>query len=83
MPVYEYTPLQVKQAVTGYGQALKPQVMEMTRRPAVPATEVPKPDDTADALGYGHLPRAGSGVVAAAGAAGAADQEIDGVAYVL
>lgn len=49
VPVYEYTPLQVKQAVTGYGQAQKPQVMEMTRR-LLCLKEVPKPDDTADAL---------------------------------
>jgi crossover junction endodeoxyribonuclease RuvC len=47
--VYEYTPLQVKMAVTGYGKALKPQVMEMTRR-LLCLKEVPKPDDTADAL---------------------------------
>ena len=32
VPLYEYTPMQVKCAVTGYGQAHKPQVMEMTRR---------------------------------------------------
>ena len=49
IPVYEYTPLQVKVAVTGYGKALKPQVMEMTRR-LLHLKEVPKPDDTADAL---------------------------------
>jgi crossover junction endodeoxyribonuclease RuvC len=47
--VFEYTPLQVKMAVTGYGQAKKPQVMEMTRR-LLCLKEVPKPDDTADAL---------------------------------
>ncbi len=47
--VYEYTPLQVKVAVTGYGKAKKPQVMEMTRR-LLHLKEVPKPDDTADAL---------------------------------
>ncbi|NLG92524.1 MAG: crossover junction endodeoxyribonuclease RuvC [Clostridiales bacterium] len=47
--VFEYTPLQVKMAVTGYGQALKPQVMEMTRR-LLCLKEMPKPDDTADAL---------------------------------
>ena len=49
VPVYEYTPMQVKQAVTGYGKAVKKQVQEMTRillqQPALP-----KPDDTADAL---------------------------------
>ena len=49
VPVYEYTPLQVKTAVTGYGKAHKPQVMEMTRR-LLHLKEVPKPDDTADAL---------------------------------
>lgn len=47
--VYEYTPLQVKVAVTGYGKAKKPQVMEMTRR-LLHLKEVPRPDDTADAL---------------------------------
>lgn len=45
----EYTPLQVKQSVVGYGQAIKAQVMEMTRR-LLCLEEVPKPDDTADAL---------------------------------
>lgn len=49
IPIFEYTPLQVKTAVTGYGKAKKPQVMEMTRR-LLNLTEVPKPDDTADAL---------------------------------
>ena len=48
-PVYEYTPLQVKSAVTGFGQAQKPQVMEMTKR-LLRLKAVPKPDDTADAL---------------------------------
>lgn len=49
IPVYEYTPLQVKQAVTGYGRAEKRQVMEMVRQ-LLKLNEVPKPDDTADAL---------------------------------
>ena len=49
IPVYEYTPLQVKQAVTGYGKAQKHQVMELTRK-LLNLKEVPKPDDTADAL---------------------------------
>jgi len=49
VPIFEYTPLQIKMAVTGYGQAHKPQVMEMTRR-LLCLKEVPKPDDTADAL---------------------------------
>ena len=49
VPLYEYTPPQVKQAVTGYGKALKPQVQEMTRR-LLALPSIPKPDDAADAL---------------------------------
>ena len=49
VPLYEYTPMQVKQAVTGYGKAVKPQVQEMTRR-LLRLQKVPQPDDTADAL---------------------------------
>lgn len=49
IPIYEYTPLQVKNAVTGFGGAKKTQVMEMTRR-LLKLQETPKPDDTADAL---------------------------------
>ena len=49
LPIFEYTPLQVKTAVTGYGKAKKTQVMEMTRR-LLNLPSVPKPDDTADAL---------------------------------
>lgn len=49
VPLYEYTPMQVKQAVTGYGKALKPQMQEVTRK-LLCLREVPKPDDTADAL---------------------------------
>lgn len=47
--VFEYTPLQVKQSVVGYGQAEKKQVQEMTRQ-LLGLSAVPKPDDTADAL---------------------------------
>ena len=47
--IFEYTPLQVKQSVTGYGRAEKKQVMEMTRS-ILGLASVPKPDDTADAL---------------------------------
>lgn len=63
LEVFEYTPLQVKLAVTGYGQAHKPQVMEMTRR-LLCLKEVPKPDDTADALAMAicHGQAAGSGL---------------------
>ena len=49
VPIFEYTPLQVKQSVSGYGRATKKQVQEMTRR-ILRLPEVPKPDDTADAL---------------------------------
>ncbi len=56
-PVYEYTPLQVKSAVVGYGKAEKAQVMDMTRR-ILHLDEIPKPDDAADALAlaicHGH-----------------------------
>ncbi len=56
--VYEYTPLQVKQAVTGYGRAEKHQVMEMVKS-LLCLNKVPKPDDTADALAlavcHGHF----------------------------
>ena len=55
--INEYTPLQVKQAVTGYGRAEKHQVMEMVKN-LLCLEKVPKPDDTADALAlavcHGH-----------------------------
>lgn len=57
VPIYEYTPLQVKVAVTGYGRAEKQQMQEMTKN-ILHLKEVPKPDDTADALAiaicHGH-----------------------------
>lgn len=46
---YEYTPLQVKQAVVGYGRAEKKQVMDMVRR-ILNLSAPPKPDDAADAV---------------------------------
>ncbi len=49
IPLYEYTPSQVKLAVTGYGKADKHQVMDMTRR-LLKLSAMPKPDDAADAL---------------------------------
>ena len=49
VPIFEYTPMQVKQAVAGYGLADKKQVMDMTKR-LVKLKAVPKPDDAADAL---------------------------------
>lgn len=60
VPIYEYTPLQIKQALTGYGQAEKRQIMEMTKN-FLKLKSVPKPDDTADALAvaicHGHFSR--------------------------
>ena len=49
VPIFEYTPMQVKQAVAGYGGADKRQVMLMTQR-LLSMREVPRPDDAADAL---------------------------------
>ena len=49
IPIYEYTPMQVKQAVAGYGLAEKRQVMDMVKR-LLKLKAVPKPDDAADAL---------------------------------
>ncbi len=49
IPISEYTPLQVKMAVTGYGRATKSQVQEMTRI-MLKLNAVPKPDDVADAV---------------------------------
>ncbi len=49
IPIYEYTPSQVKQAVVGYGAAEKRQVMDMTKR-LLGLNSVPKPDDAADAV---------------------------------
>ncbi|MBQ6381954.1 MAG: crossover junction endodeoxyribonuclease RuvC [Clostridia bacterium] len=57
LEIAEYTPLQVKQAVVGYGRAEKKQVQEMTRT-ILGLAKIPKPDDTADALAmaicHGH-----------------------------
>lgn len=47
--MFEYTPLQVKQSVVGYGRAEKHQVMEMTRH-LLGLERIPRPDDAADAL---------------------------------
>ncbi|HEX9664439.1 MAG TPA: crossover junction endodeoxyribonuclease RuvC [Patescibacteria group bacterium] len=49
LPVYEYTPLQVKQATTTYGRADKQQVQQMVKA-ILNLKEIPKPDDAADAL---------------------------------
>lgn len=47
--IEEYTPLQIKQTMTGYGRATKKQIQEMVRV-QLGLSEVPKPDDCADAL---------------------------------
>jgi crossover junction endodeoxyribonuclease RuvC len=49
VPINEYTPVQIKQALTGYGRAEKKQVQMMVKA-MLGLEEVPKPDDTADAL---------------------------------
>lgn len=49
LDIFEYTPLQVKQSVVGYGRAEKNQVQEMTRI-LLNLEKIPKPDDAADAL---------------------------------
>lgn len=49
LPIFEYSPNQIKKAICGYGQAHKPQVQEMVRV-HFNLKEVPKPDDAADAL---------------------------------
>ena len=57
IPLFEYTPLQVKQSIVGYGRAEKQQVQEMTRM-FLHLDKIPKPDDAADALAlaicHGH-----------------------------
>lgn len=47
--IFEYTPLQVKQAITGYGRAEKMQVQLMVKN-ILKLKQIPKPDDTADAI---------------------------------
>ena len=49
IPIYQYKPMQVKQAVVGYGNATKHQVMDMTKR-LLHLEKMPKPDDAADAI---------------------------------
>jgi crossover junction endodeoxyribonuclease RuvC len=49
VPLVEFTPLQIKQAVSSYGQASKLQVQKMVKL-LLGLKEIPKPDDAADAL---------------------------------
>ncbi len=69
--ICEYTPLQVKLSITGYGRAEKKQVQEMTRQ-ILHLSKIPKPDDVADALGiaicHGHTAFSLSGILSESGA---------------
>lgn len=49
MDLYEFTPMQIKQALTGYGKATKAQIQEMVRT-VLKLQSIPRPDDAADAL---------------------------------
>ena len=49
VPIFQYKPMQVKQAVVGYGNATKHQVQDMTKR-ILHLQSIPKPDDAADAI---------------------------------
>jgi len=49
LPIFEYTPMQIKLAVVGYGNATKLQVMDMTKR-LLKMERVARPDDAADAI---------------------------------
>ena len=56
LPLFEYTPLQVKQALAGYGRADKRQIQEMVKL-LLKLKECPQPDDVADALAIAICPR--------------------------
>ena len=60
IPIYEFTPLQVKMNIVGYGRADKKQVQEMVKV-LLKLKDIPRPDDAADALGlaisYSYLPK--------------------------
>jgi len=49
IPIFEYNPVDIKQAITGYGQADKPQMQQMVKI-LLGLAEIPRPDDAADAL---------------------------------
>ncbi len=50
IPTYEFSPLEIKQMLTGYGRAEKPEIQEAVRK-MLKLQEIPKPDHAADALG--------------------------------
>jgi len=62
IPVFEYTPLQVKQALTGYGRADKHQIQEMVRT-ILGLERAPRPDDAADAVAVAICHANSSGVI--------------------
>ena len=70
VPIFEYTPLQVKQAVAGYGRAEKRQVMEMVRRICL-LQDVPHPDDAADAIALAICHARSTGSLLGKGGSGA------------
>ena len=78
--VAEYTPLQVKQSVVGYGRAVKQQIIEMTTR-ILNLKKAPKPDDVADALAIAicHAHSAASGAATALADAIARQDRKDGI----
>lgn len=61
LPIFEYTPMQIKQSLTGYGKADKKQMQEMVRI-MLKLKDVPKPDDCADALAAALTHSAHAGV---------------------
>ncbi|HUT15610.1 MAG TPA: crossover junction endodeoxyribonuclease RuvC [Anaerolineae bacterium] len=63
LPVHEYTPLQVKQAITGYGRATKEQMQKMVRV-LLDLETIPRPDDAADALAVAICHAHSSSVIA-------------------
>ncbi len=66
LPVFEYTPLQVKQAVTGFGRAEKRQIQQMVAC-LLALKQLPRPDDAADALAlalcHAHTGLSGAAIV--------------------
>ena len=70
VPIFEYTPLQVKQAVAGYGRAEKRQVMEMVRRICL-LQDVPHQDDAADAIALAICHARSTGSLLGKGGSGA------------
>ena len=79
LKVHEYTPMQVKQSVVGYGRAVKQQIIEMTTR-LLNLKKPPKPDDVADALAIAicHAHTAGSQAASALADAIARQERKDG-----